>query len=166
MNKKFLMFIVSLGMSVVAIILQSVVMPLFFNNNYIFDISLVILVFYSINYGKFLGEGLGFTSGLILDSLSGVPLGLNTIVRLVMGFVLGFFEGKIFLDKIILPCVIVALCTIIKFILFYLVSLFYPVELHFSFFSLRYLIELGLNTLLTPFLFTLFNLINKLLNGK
>ncbi len=78
-----------------------------------------------------------------------------------MGFFLGFFQGKIFMDKIILPCIIITICTSLKFFLYYLVSIFYPIDLNINFFSLRYLVELGMNIVLTPFVFILFNILAK-----
>lgn len=166
MSKRFLFFLTSFGIVFLAIVVQSVVFPIFFKNDYMPDISLIALIYFSINYGKVLGQNLGFTSGIILDSLSGVPFGLNALVRLVMGFLLGFFQGKIFLDKIILPCIIITICTSSKFFLYYLVSIFYPIDLNINFFSLRYLVELGMNIVLTPFVFMLFNALGKKIYPK
>lgn len=166
MSKRFLFFLTSFGIVFLAIVVQSVVFPIFFKNDYMPDISLIALIYFSINYGKVLGQNLGFTSGIILDSLSGVPFGLNALVRLVMGFLLGFFKGKIFLDKIILPCIIITICTSAKFFLYYLVSIFYPIDLNINFFSLRYLVELGMNIVLTPFVFMLFNALGKKIYPK
>jgi rod shape-determining protein MreD len=161
MSKRFIYFLTSIGIVIFAIVIQSVVFPLFSTNDYMPDLSLIAIIFFSINFGKEVGQILGFSSGLVLDSLSGVPFGLNTLVRLIMGFLLGFFKGKIFLDKIILPCIIITICTIAKFALFYIVSLIYPIELNINIFSIRYLIELGMNIILTPFVFILFELLAK-----
>ncbi|QEN05898.1 rod shape-determining protein MreD [Thiospirochaeta perfilievii] len=161
MNNKLLLFLSALGISVVSIVIQSVIFPIFFINDYMPDISLIALIYFSINYGKVFGQWLGFSTGIIFDSLSGVPFGLNTLVRLILGFFLGFFEGKIFMDKIILPCIIITLCTVAKFFLISLVGLFYPIDLNIDFFSVRYVIEIGMNILFTPIIFILFNFISK-----
>ncbi|MGL1894047.1 MAG: rod shape-determining protein MreD [Spirochaetaceae bacterium] len=161
MNKRTLFYTISIGIVLLIIVVQSVVFPIIFKNDYMPDLSLIAIIYFSINFGRNIGQILGFSSGLVLDSLSGVPFGLNTMVKLIMGFLLGFFEGKIFLDKFILPCIIITLCTIAKFAMYSFVALIFPIDLNINFFSFRYLIELGLNIVLTPFIFMLFNLLAK-----
>lgn len=164
MNKRIIYFLVSIILVIVSIIIQSVIFPLFFKNDYMPDIPLIALIYFSINYGKNIGQVLGFVSGIVMDSLSGVPFGLNTIVRLVMGFFLGFFEGKIFLDNIVLPCVTITVCTILKYILFFITSLIFPIDININYFTIRLLVELGLNIVFTPFIFILFNILRKKIN--
>lgn len=159
MSKRLLFFITSIGFVLMAIVVESVIFPLFFTNSYMPDLSLIAITYFSINFGKNIGQVLGFSSGLVLDSLSGVPFGLNSLVRLIMGFFLGFFKGKIFLDKVILPCLMITICTVSKFVLFYLVSLIFPINLEINILSLRYLVELGMNIILTPVIFILFNML-------
>lgn len=161
MNKRIFFYIISISIVLLTIVVQSVVFPLIFNNDYMPDLSLIAIIYFSVNFGKNMGQILGFSSGLLLDSLSGVPFGLNTFVKLIMGFLLGFFEGKIFLDKFILPIVIITICTVSKFAMYYCVGLIFPIDLNINFFSFRYLIELGLNIILTPCIFMLFNLFTK-----
>lgn len=166
MNKKLLFFIVSVSIVIATIILQSIVFPMIFTHDYMADISLIAIIYFSINYGKNIGQVMGFSSGLLLDSLSGVPFGLNALVRVIMGYLLGFFNGVVFLDRIILPCVIITICTISKYILFYLVSVIFPIEFSINIFSLKYGIELVLNIVLTPIFFMLLNLLAKRLNPR
>lgn len=161
MSKRFIFFLISISLVLLSIVIKSVVFPLFFTNDYMPDLSLIAIVFFSINFGKNIGQVLGFSSGLVLDSLSGVPFGLNSLVRLTMGFLLGFFEGKVFLDKVILPVIIIAIATVFKYALFYLVSLIFPIDLNINILSLRYIVELGMNIVLTPFIFLLFNILAK-----
>lgn len=157
MNKKTIFFIVSLIITILTIVIQSVVFPDLFKNDFMPDISLIAMIYFSINYGRNIGQIYGFTTGLILDSLSGYAFGLNALVRLIMGFSLGFFHGKVFMDKFILPCIIAAICTVLKFLVINLVDLIFPIDLYLNFFQLKYLIELGMNIVLTPFVFLLFN---------
>lgn len=166
MNKRIVFFTVSIIIIMITIVLQSLVFPLFFKNGFMPDISLIAMIYFSINYGKNIGQVLGFSTGLILDSLSGVPFGLNTLVRLIMGFSLGFFNGKIFMDKIILPCIMITICTVFKYIIISLVDLIFPINLHLNVFSYKYLIELGMNIVLTPFVFLLFSILAKRLYPK
>ncbi|MBN2617662.1 MAG: rod shape-determining protein MreD [Spirochaetales bacterium] len=161
MSNKVLYFLASLGLVIFSIITQSVLFPLFFKNDYMPDLTLIVIIYFSINYGKNIGQVLGFSSGIVLDSLSGAPFGLNTLVRLIIGFLLGFFKGKIFLDKILLPCIIITICTIFKFFLIQLVSMIFPIDFEINFFTIRFLIELGMNIVLTPIIFFLLNIMAK-----
>lgn len=161
MSKKVIFYSTVIAIVTLFIVIQSVVFPLFFTNDYMPDLSLIAIVYFSINFGKSIGQVLGFVSGLIIDSLSGVPFGLNSMVRLIMGFSLGFFEGKIFLDKVLLPIIMISICTVMKFLLFLVISFVFPIDLNINFFSLRYLVELGMNIIFTPFIFILFDLLAK-----
>lgn len=157
MNRKAVFFVVSLLITIVTIVIQSVVFPDLFKNDFMPDISLIATIYFSINYGRNIGQIFGFSTGLLLDSLSGYAFGLNALVRLVMGFFLGFFNGKIFMDKVVLPCIIVTVCTVLKFLIINLVDFIFPIDLYLNFFQMKYLIELGMNIVITPFVFLLFN---------
>lgn len=161
LSKKVIFYSTVIAIVTLFIVIQSVVFPIFFTNDYMPDLSLIAIVYFSINFGKSIGQVLGFVSGLIIDSLSGVPFGLNSMVRLVMGFSLGFFEGKIFLDKVVLPIVMITICTVMKFVLFLFISFIFPIDLKINFFTLRYLVEIGMNIVFTPFIFILFDLLAK-----
>ena len=50
------------------------------------DLLLLVLLFLSVNNGSTFGEVSGFYSGFLLDFLSASPLGLNSLIRTVIGF--------------------------------------------------------------------------------
>ena len=161
MNSKIVYFISSICLVLLSIIIKSVIFPMVFTNDYMPDFSLIAIVFFSINYGKNIGQIMGFSTGLLLDSLSGVPFGLNSIIRLILGFFLGFFEGKIFLDRILLPCLMVFICTFVKYILIYIVAFIFPIDMNLNLISMKYFIELLMNLVFTPFIFLGFKLLGK-----
>lgn len=166
MNSKTVFYGIQIGLVSIFIVIQSVLYPILLKIQYfpevsLPDLSLIAIVFFSINYGKILGETMGFTTGLILDTLSGAPFGLNSLVRLVIGYTLGFFKGKIFLDRIILPVVVIFISTIFKYLLFYVVNLIYPIDISVNLISFSFLEELVFNIILTPFMFSLFQFITK-----
>lgn len=164
MNKKTLSLVIVIGLISLLIIIQSVTYPLIMKLDFIPefslpDLSLIAIIYFSINYGKIIGETMGFTTGLILDTLSGAPFGINALVRVVIGYFLGFFKGKIFLDKLILPTIIIIITTFVKYILYNIVNFIYPVNISIHIISINFLEELLFNILLTPLLFLLFNVI-------
>jgi len=61
------------------------------------DVTLIGIVYVSINRGKIIGSVSGFFSGLVLDLISFSFLGLSTLSKASAGFFAGFFfrESKI-----------------------------------------------------------------------
>ena len=56
------------------------------------DILLLVLLYISVFNGSLTGEVTGFFSGLMLDFLSAAPLGLNCLLRTLIGFIAGLFN--------------------------------------------------------------------------
>lgn len=139
-----------------SVILQSTVMQNFAIKGVIPDISLILLVFFSYQQGSMVGQINGFISGMVQDFLSIAPLGLNAVVRTTVGFLYGLLKGKVFVDPIFLPVVLIILATILKFLCVSLFSaIFIAEETVKAIFGGALWIELGLNAVLAPFLFGL-----------
>jgi rod shape-determining protein MreD len=118
------------------------------------DIALCILVFSAYVNGTMTGQVSGFLSGLFLDLFSIAPLGLNCLIRTIIGALTGLFKGTFFLGKIFLPAILCALATIIKAIILFLLHFIsgkiipaYPLLAPVLW------IELGMNTIMAPLLF-------------
>lgn len=128
------------------------------------DLSLLCILFFSIHNGKFFGEINGLTSGIFIDFLSSAPFGLNCLLRSTMSYIFGFFNKRINSEGIFIPMILGALATIFKMILIYIFSLiFKDIVLSYNPFSLLFLFELILNTILTPFVFKLLKLLSRYL---
>jgi len=128
------------------------------------DIALVILVFIAYVNGTMTGQLTGFFSGLLVDLLSSSPIGLNALVRTFIGALAGFIKGTFFLDIFLLPMVLCAGATVLKVLIYYLLHFFLPAAVPaYNFFGLTLWVELGLNTLLGPFLFAFLKLFESLL---
>jgi len=139
---------------VVAGILQSTLIARFAFFNVIPDLALCILVFSAYVNGTMTGQISGFFSGLLLDFLSAAPLGLNCLVRTLIGALAGFFKGAFFLDTFIMPVILCALATILKAIIVYILHLIFGSSVPaYLFRSSLFWIELGLNSLCAPLLF-------------
>jgi len=120
------------------------------------DLALCILVYSAYVNGTMTGQLSGFFSGLLLDFLSAAPVGLNCLIRTLIGAFTGLFKGAFFLDLFFMPIILCAIATILKaairFILHIIVG---SLILSYSLTSSIFWIELGLNSLSAPLLFAL-----------
>jgi len=148
-------------------ILQSTVIARFAFFNVIPDLALCILVFSAYVNGTMTGQVSGFFSGLMLDFLSASPLGLNCLIRTLIGALAGFFKGAFFLDIFIMPVILCALATILKAIIIYILHLFFGSSVPtYIFTSSLFWIELGMNCLSAPLLFFVLKHIGPLTTGR
>jgi rod shape-determining protein MreD len=143
-------------LSIIAGILQSTLIARFAIFNVVPDLALCIVVYAAYVNGTMTGQVSGFFSGLLLDFLSAAPLGLNCLVRTLIGALTGIFKGAFFLDIFFMPVILCALATIIKaFILFFINLFMGPAVPSYSFVSSLFWIEFGMNSLSAPLLFFL-----------
>ncbi|MDR2964468.1 MAG: rod shape-determining protein MreD [Treponema sp.] len=117
------------------------------------DIALCILVYSAYVNGTMTGQVSGFFSGLCRDFLSGAPLGLNCLVRTLIGAFAGIFKGAFFLDFFIIPVILCTLATIIKAVIYFILHLIIVTVPIYSLTSPVFWIEVGLNALSSPLLF-------------
>lgn len=122
------------------------------------DFLLLFTIYVSIQKGGVHGESVGFFSGLFLDFFSICPLGLNSLLRTIIGFIFGLFHLNIGTSGIFVPMGIGLVATIIKILLTGLISIFFPGVIYsYSLFSSIFWVECLLNTLLAPILFFIFS---------
>ena len=118
------------------------------------DLSLICVLYFSLQNGRLMGETTGFVSGLFLDFLSAAPFGLNCIFRTIIGYVGGLFIKTVNTEGIIIPALLGFIATIVKAALLWLLSVLYPSNVvSYNPISFLFLFELGLNTILTPIIF-------------
>ncbi|MDR1868922.1 MAG: rod shape-determining protein MreD [Treponema sp.] len=142
--------------SVIAGILQSTLIAKFALFNVIPDLALCILVYSAYVNGTMTGQISGFISGLFLDFLSAAPLGLNCLVRTLIGALAGIFKGALFLDYFIMPMLLCALATILKAIILFFINLIMGSGVPaYSLVTAVFWLELAMNTLSAPLLFFL-----------
>jgi len=120
------------------------------------DLALCILVYSAYVNGTMPGQVSGFFSGLLLDFLSASPLGLNCLIRTLIGALAGIFKGAFFLDIFFMPVILCTLATIIKAIILFILHLFLGSKVPaYSIITSVFWIELGFNALSSPLLFAL-----------
>jgi rod shape-determining protein MreD len=149
---------------IVAAILQSTLLSRLAIYYAVPDIALGILVFSAYNNGIMTGQFAGFFSGLLLDFLSAAPLGLNTLVRTVIGATVGLIRGTFFLDTILLPMALCGGTTLMKALCFWILHLLFTSAVPaYAVLSPVLWVEFALNTLIAPFLFALLKLFKPML---
>src|SRR5574344_3111057 len=118
------------------------------------DLVLICVLYFSIENGKLMGESTGFISGVFIDFLSACPFGLNCLLRTIIGFIGGMFNKTINTDGFFIPALLGFCTTIIKALLLWLISFLYASSvLSYNPFTISFLFEVLLNTILTPLIF-------------
>jgi len=159
--------LLGLAFILAAALLQSTILsPLIFYINAVPDFTLIILVFTAYVNGGMVGQVSGFFSGVMLDFLSAAPLGMNALIRTIIGWLTGLLKGAFFLDTILLPMALTAGATIFKALLLFLLNMPFPdIISHYTLLSPVLWVELGLNTVLAPFVFAILKLCKPLHTG-
>ena len=154
-------------LSILAGILQSTLLARFALYKAVPDLALGIVVYAAYVNGAMTGQVAGFLSGLLLDFLSAAPLGLNCLVRTLIGALAGLFKDTFFLDVFILPFVLCALATLLKAGIYFALHLILgPAIPAYSFVTPLFWAEFGLNSLSAPLLFGLLRRIPALSPGR
>jgi len=142
--------------SLIAAVLQSVILPHIALYRAVPDIVLCIIVYSAYINGTMTGQLSGFFCGIALDFISAAPLGLNALVRTIIGALAGLLKGSFFLDILLLPMTLCASATLLKALLYFLLSLptgglipAYPIAAPMLW------AELAMNTFVAPFVFAL-----------
>jgi rod shape-determining protein MreD len=126
------------------------------------DYILIAIILFSNYKGSIHGDLLGFSTGLAEDFLSLSPLGFSALRNTVLGYLSGLTAGKIFLDSVIAPAIFVFIGTIIKSVLSIILLAFFMPEKMSAVYSMTFVVELGLNILITPFIYLFFKLLKVL----
>ena len=118
------------------------------------DLSLLCVLYISLNNGRLMGEATGFVSGIFLDFLSASPWGLNCLYRVILGYAGGIFNKTITTDGVLIPAVLGCTATLGKLLLVWLISVLYPFGLvAYRPLSPVFIFELCANTVLCPIVF-------------
>jgi rod shape-determining protein MreD len=150
--------------TLVAVLLQSTLLSRLALYHAIPDLALGILVYSAFVNGSMTGQLSGFSSGLLLDFISAAPLGLNALIRTLLGALTGILKGAFFLDAVFLPMILCAVATLLKAaILFLLHVLLAGAVPAYPLLAPTLWVELMFNSLSAPLLFGLLRLFRPLL---
>lgn len=152
---------------IIAAILQSTLLSRLAFFQAVPDLALGIIVYSAYVNGTMTGQLAGFFSGIFLDFLSAAPLGLNALIRTLVGALTGLMKGAFFLDVFFLPMALCAAATIIKALSLFLLHLLFAGAVPAYPLTAPVLwVELAMNTLSAPLLFGLLKLFQPLLSGR
>ncbi len=119
------------------------------------DLVLLCSIYLSLVNGRGYGVSTGFISGLFCDFMSACPFGLNCLLRSILGYFPGFFEGSINFTGFFIPAAFGLVGTLCKALCIWIISLFFTSVQTYNIISLSFVVELVLNTLLAPLIFKL-----------
>ncbi len=127
------------------------------------DLVLIIVVFMANKNGTMTGQLVGFLGGMTLDLLGLAPLGFHALIYTVSGALVGITRGKMFVDPIFLPVVLVVAGELLKATLALTIAgLFSIGSVSDSVFAARFLIEITYTGLLGPVVFAFLGLMHRL----
>lgn len=120
------------------------------------DLIFITVVYLSYCFGSFYGEVTAFISGLLHDAVSNSPLGLLTLPKVAVAFIIGMFGRSLFRSNILTISLLLFSASIVKgFLTLFLCYVFHEASAS-SILSII-LPEAFYNALLAPPLFFLFD---------
>ncbi|HHV72414.1 MAG TPA: rod shape-determining protein MreD [Clostridia bacterium] len=118
------------------------------------DLLLIIVISFSLLNGSKTGMTIGFFAGLIQDILIGRFIGIHAVSRMLVGYLIGFLEHKVFKENLIVPFLTTFAATIISEFIIWFIGLF--LFWHYSFLNaVRQLVLTAalINAILAPFVY-------------
>ena len=113
------------------LILQSTLFQWFKIYDVVPNTSLIIVISFAIYSGRNRGAIIGFFVGILQDIIFGRIIGLGALIFMIIGYLVGLMDQKIFKDNLFVPLVLTALATIlyemVNFLLIFLLG--YKIEL-------------------------------------
>ncbi len=129
------------------------------------NISLILVVIFSVMTNGIIGGILGIFTGILYDIMFYEVFGVNTLIYFIIGALAGYFSEEINKENYSMYCTVVFIATVLMNFSFYVVSFFlkYNIESP-SVFFFKNILEIFLNTVVTilimKFIVNLFNKLN------
>ncbi|QZY56602.1 rod shape-determining protein MreD [Crassaminicella profunda] len=83
--------------------------------------SLIVVVGFSILWGKKSGAIIGFFTGMLQDILLGNMIGANALIYMLIGYNIGILEKKIYKDNHLAPIFFTTISTILYQLMYYVI---------------------------------------------
>ncbi|WP_371368580.1 hypothetical protein SRRS_21060 [Sporomusa rhizae] len=99
------------GLLIITIAVQAVLLPIIFNQGVKPDLILIMVVVCGLLAGREQAVGVGFFAGLLQDFASGNIFGLNVLSKMIIGYVAGLAERKVFKESVLLPVLAIVIAT-------------------------------------------------------
>ncbi len=128
------------------------------------EIVLMSLVYFGNSRDRLIGQLTGLVCGLTLDFLSAAPLGFFSLIFTVLGYLAGLSKGKLYVDPVFSPLLLVGVAYFLKSLLTILLAgIFGFPEVRDIVFAGNYFVGLLYTLVLTPLFFAFFKLLDKLM---
>ncbi|MFZ5965931.1 MAG: rod shape-determining protein MreD [Bacillota bacterium] len=124
----------------------------------VFDVlpntALIIVVLFALLWGSKRGATIGFFTGLLQDIFFSKLIGINTLIYMIIGYQVGYFEKKIFKENYLTPVFFVGISTILYHLFHYVISYMYNTRVElFAVFKGIVITEVIYNALLSFYLY-------------
>lgn len=121
------------------------------------DLILIIVIFFAILHGPKEGTLAGIIGGLLQDLAFGQNLGMNVLTKVVIGYLCGLLERKVYKENLLIPMIIIFIGTFLNELMLYLFRLAVDISTG-SFIYVRGIILISAiyNSLLTVFVYKRF----------
>lgn len=154
-------FLILIGFSLLAILIQLVIAPWFLIQGIKPDFILILIMFMAILYGRVYGELYGFGLGLIVDIIGiGSFFGLSALAKTVAGFLAGYLKGRRNRLNSFTFYTFTSFIIFIHYLIFFLIN-FHATEYAIRFLLVRYILP---ETVYTAVMFIVFDYILSLDN--
>lgn len=114
-----------------SLVLQATIIPLVSYQGVWPDLLLILVVSSSLLLGKEQGVCIGFFSGLLQDLAGGNIFGVNTLSKLMIGYLFGLAERQVFKEHFLLPVLAMCIATVLNNAVTFIILLLlgYKIEL-------------------------------------
>jgi rod shape-determining protein MreD len=89
------------------------------------DISLIVIIYIAFKNPGLQGQTVGFASGLLQDSISMSPLGLNAFIKTSVALIANLLSGKFYIDWLLMPGLFGFVSILLKALYLYFLSMFF-----------------------------------------
>ncbi len=149
----------------IAVLIQTTILEDIKIINAKLDLVLILTTYFAFIGGIMLGQTSGFTGGLLEDIFGNPDLtGISTLIKTIIGFGVGNLYKRVYTANFISIFTIILIVTTVKAILFILINHFFSspwtwIDIY-GYFKDTLLIELLLNSIVAPFIFSGLNKLN------
>ncbi|MDU4961936.1 MAG: rod shape-determining protein MreD [Sporomusaceae bacterium] len=99
------------------LLLQATLLPLLVSARLRPDLLLIFTVSCGLLFGREKAVGIGFFAGVLQDLASGNLFGIHTLSKMMVGFLAGLAEQKVFKEHIILPMAAMLVASLVNSLL-------------------------------------------------
>ncbi|MBQ7612618.1 MAG: rod shape-determining protein MreD [Spirochaetaceae bacterium] len=131
------------------------------------EFVLLLVLYVSLYNGSLVGILTGFFSGLILDFLSLSPLGLHSLIFIVLAFLVGKMHGQYNVNKFLLPILVTIFALAVQTVFLMLLQIVFGTNISVpNIFLPDFWISCCATVICAPLLFLLFQLFPTLLQYR